>query len=205
MGVRINSSGGHVQLAALDDSDAGEGLAIFFSQPGNSVCRYRFLVKAKVDGGDFDVGEFYSSPPGATAIPGRPSRMIAGAICPGATGWSVYVSAVPVDDEIAPETANVSLASSHAFAQMGVTRVAERYSYEAFAGTANFTVLAGMRITGIAAVGLTGGGTIVVAGGDTVTVPEGISANLEPGSPIAPNSVIAFTNVDWVIEYLESA
>ena len=203
--MRINSKLS-TQHAALDDADAGEGLAIFFSQDGPSVCRYRFVVKARIDQGLYDMGEFYSSPPLATAIPGRLSRMLAGAVCPGATGWSVEVSAIPIDDEIAAESADIVLASSRCCTgPVGVTRVNERYNYESDDGTANFTVLAGMKVTGIAAIGLTGGGTVVIAGGDTITVPDGISANLEPGTSLVPNSVIAFTNVDWVIEYLESA
>lgn len=203
--MRINSQLG-TQHAALDDSDAGEGLAIFFSQDGPSVCRYRFVVKARIDQGTYDMGEFYSSPPLATAIPGRLSRMIAGAVCPGATGWSVEVSAVPVDDEIAPETADIVLASSRCCtAPVGVTRVAERYNYEAGSGTSTFTILAGMKVTGIAAIGQAGGGTVVIAGGDSITVPSGTGINLAPESNLSPNSVISFTDVDWVIEYLESA
>lgn len=202
--MRINSKL-RTQYAALDDSDAGEGLAIFLSQDGPAVCRYRIVVKARIDQGTYDVGEIYTSPPLATTPPGRLSRMVAGAVCPGATAWSVEVTAIPIDGEIEPETCDIVLSSSRCFAQLGVNRVAERYNYEAGSGTANFTVLAGMKVTGIAAIGQTGGGTIVIAGGDTIVVPDGISANLEPGESLSPNSVIAFTDVDWVIEYLESA
>jgi hypothetical protein len=207
--VRINSLGG-VQHAALDDTDAAEGLSVFFSQNGESVCRYRVVVKARIDQGLYDMGEFYISPPFSTDQPGRLSRMIAGAVCPGATGWAVEVTAVPSNDEgtIPSETADIVLASSRCCtAPVGVTRVAERYQYVADSnvGISSFTVRAGMRITGIAAIGLTGGGTITIAGGATITVPENISANLEPEASIAPNSIIAITNCDWVIEWVESA
>lgn len=195
----------NVQRATFDGSDAGEGLAIFFTQNGDSVCRWRFLVQAMIGEGVYDVGEFYSSPPLATARPGRLSRMVAGAVCPGATSWAVEVSAVPIATEIAPETAEIILSSSRCYAQVGVQRVGERYAYHAGTGTQNFTVLAGMKVTGIAAVGLGGGGTLQVAGGDIITIPAGISINLEPAVSISPNSVIAFVGVDWAIEYLESA
>jgi hypothetical protein len=206
--MRINSKLG-TQHAALDDTDAGEGLSIFFSQDGPSVCRYRFVVKARIDEGLYDMGEFYSSPPLSTALnPGRLSRMIAGAVCPGATGWSVEVSAVPIAGEIAPETADIILASSRCCTgPVGTTRVNERYRYltDQTAVPQNVTILAGQKVTGIAAIGLTGGGTVEINSGPTVTVPEGISFNFEPGASIPPNSVIAFDNVDWVIELLESA
>ena len=201
--MRVNSR--LVEQASYDGADAGEGLAVFFSQNGNAVGRYRFLVKAKTSQGVFDIGEFYSSPPTATALPGRLSRMIAGAICPGATSWTVEVSCVPSPEIPSDETADIILTSSKCFAQIGVTRVGERYAYHADSGTQNFTVLAGMKVTGIAAVALGGGGSVVIAGGNTITIPAGNSINLSPESVLAPNSIIAFTNVDWVVEYLESA
>lgn len=203
--MRINSRAG-TQEVAFDDVDAGEGLAVFFSQNGESTARYRFLVKAIIDTGVYDVGEFYSSPPLATVIPGRLSRMIAGAVCPGATSWRVSVSAVrDSEGQIPEDTADIILASTRCFAQMGVTRVAERYNYAASNTTGTFTVQAGMRITGIAAYGLGVGATVVIAGGNTITVPTGVSIALEPGVSIPPNSNISITNCDWVIEYVESA
>lgn len=202
--ARLNSKG-NSQEVAFDGSDAGEGLAIFFSQPGDAVTRWRFLVKAMIGEGVYDVGEFYSSPPLATARPGRLTRMIAAAVCPGATSWVVQASAIPIAEVITPETAEIILSSSKCYSQVGVTRVGERYAYHSGTGTQNFTVLAGMKITGIAAIGIGAGGTVVIAGGDTVTIPTGMGANLAPESSIAPNSIIAFTSVDWIIEYLESA
>lgn len=203
--MRINSLAG-VQRAAFDDADAGEGVAIFFSQNGDSVCRYRVLVQAMIDEGVYDMGEFYISPPLATARPGRLSRMVAGAVCPGATSWAVEVSAVEADVPIPPETAEVILASSKCCTSpIGVTRVGERYNYKALNGTGNFVVQPGMVVTGIATTGLSGGGTWSIAGGDSIAVPAGSSVNLAPEVPLSPGSFIAFVNVDWVIEYLESA
>jgi len=204
MSTRVNSR--LVVETDFDGAEAGEGLAIFFSQGPVDVGRYRFLVRAITSQGTYDMGEFYTSPPGATAIPGRLTRMVAGAVCPGATSWNVHVSCVPSPETPADETAEVTLTSSKCCtAPIGVTRVAERYAYHAGSGTSTFTVRAGMRVTGIAVVGLTGGGTITIAGGDAITVPVGVGMNLEPGGVIAPNSAIVLTNVDWVIEYLESA
>ena len=208
--MRVNSKALQTQEVAFDGSEAGEGLAIFFSQNADATSRWRFLVKAMVYEGVYDVGEFYSSPPGATNPTGRLSRMIAGAICPGATSWVVQLSCVGFLEEetliVPAETADIILASSKCCTSpVGVSRVGERYKYHANSGTQNFTVLAGMKVTGIAAIGIGAGGTVVVAGGDTITVPLGVSINLAPERSIPPNSVIAFTSVDWVIEYLESA
>jgi len=207
----IDSKSG-VQRAALDDSDAGEGLAIFFSQEGNSVCRYRILVKARIDQGYYDMGEFFISPPDIAVIgdtpPGRLSRMVGAAICPGAIGWSLDISAVPDSEGLIPEeTAEVVLASSKCCASpVGVSRVGERYGYAAGNADASYPVPAGQTITGIAAIGAIGGGTIVIDGGYTIVVPEGISVNFEPMAPIRPNAVIVFTDLDsYAIEYLESA
>ncbi len=201
--ARVNSKG-NVQRLTFDGSDAGEGLSIFFSQNGDSAARWRCLVQAFLGEGVYDVGEFYISPPLATVRPGRLSRMVAGAVCPGATSWSVELSAVPDTEGLIPaETGDVILGSSKCYSAPGVNRVAERYAYHAGVN-GNFTVLPGMKVTGIAGIS-TGAGTIVIAGGNTITVPNGTSANLSPEGSIAPNSVIAFTNIDWVIEYLESA
>lgn len=208
--MRINSLAG-VQVASLEQDDSGEGLSIFFSQGGDSVVRYRFRVKARIDEGIFDMGEFFSSPPGATSpIPGSLSRMIAGAVCPGANGWSVEVTPVGIDGEQpAPETAEIILASSRCCtAPIGVSRVSERYAYESADNegiSTNFIVLPGMKVTGIAAYGYTGGGTVVISSGDIILVPDGISVNLEPKGVIQPNTRIELNNVNWVIEYLESA
>lgn len=202
---RFNSQIG-VQHFAYDAADAAEGLAIFFSQNGDATARFRFLVKAILDQGEIQVGEFYSSPPSSAAPLGALSRMIAGAVCPGARSWAVDVSCVG-SPTIPNETQEVILASSRCYAEVGIQRVGERYNYAANAGAGSFTftVLAGMKVTGIAAIGLTGGGSIIIGGGATITVPAGISANPEPRAPIAPNTNIVFNNVDWVVEYLESA
>lgn len=204
--MQISSLGG-VQFAGLDDSDSGEGLAIFCSQDGNAACRWRVLVKARIDQGLYDMGEFYISPPIVAAAPaGRLSRLVAIAVCPGAIGWSVEMSAVKGAEAIPYETADIILASSKCcMGSAGLERVSERYGYVSGTGTQNFTVLAGMKVTGIGAIGLTGGGSIVINGGNTILVPDGISANPEPRGPIPPNSVIAFTNVDYTVEFLESA
>jgi len=211
--VRIESKT-RVQHASYDSSDAGEGLAVFFSQDGACEARYRCLVKAITTGGTFDMGEFYISPPTATQIPGRLSRMVAAAICPGAIGWAVDVSCIPslIEDELVlpSETAEIILASSHCCGSpMGVHRVSERY--KSFTGVSaggsdTFTVLAGMKITGIAALGLTGSGSVSYSDlTGTITVPEGLSVNLAPEGSLSPNCVITLNNVDYVIEYLESA
>jgi hypothetical protein len=210
---RVNSRAGTQQFG-LDDSDSGEGLAIFFSQGGESVARYRVRVLVCIDQGVYDMGEFYISPPVVTAAPpGSLSRMVAAAICPGATGWRVSVTPMvgpggspPPEDE----TANIVLASSKCCSSpIGVSRVGERYGY--ISGTAisptvvNYSVLAGQTITGIAALGLTGGGSYSINGGTPILIPAGSSANIEPQSPIPPNSVITFDNVDFMIEFKESA
>lgn len=200
------------QVAALDDTDCGEGLSIFFSQNGDDTVRYRFLVKVKTDQGLYDIGEFYSSPPLATPTrPGRLSRMLAAAVCPGAVGWSVEVEAMPavgVEVAIPPEVAKIILNSSKCCtAPVGVHRVNERYLYSAgsVAVATNIVVPPGRTVTGIAVIGHTGGGIVSVGGGDTITVPENVSMNLQPGAHLPPNALISLDDVDYVIEYLESA
>jgi hypothetical protein len=205
--MRVNSR--LTVAATVGDTDAGEGLSIFFSQNGDSQARYRFLVKAKTDQGVFDMGEFYSSPPLATGLPGRLTRMLAAAVCPGAIGWTVEVSGMLVDGEIIDDTADVILCSSRCCtAPVGVTRVGERYKYNSGDNTgitSNFLVLPGMKVTGITALGVTGGGTVVISSGDIIQVPDSISVNLAPEAIISPNTNIELNNVIWVVEYLESA
>lgn len=208
--MRIDSRAG-VQFGGIEDQ-AGEGLSIILSQTGDAQARYRFLVKAKTSQGTYDIGEFYTSPPNLNNNnpPGRLSRAVAMAVCPGAVSWSIQVSAVPGSDGALPdETADVILASSKCYtAPVGVERVGERYTYRsglATGVTQNVTVLAGRKVLSLGGIGLAGGGTIVIGSGNTVAVPDGIGVNMEPGSTIPPNAVIAFTNVAWALELLESA
>ena len=206
--MRINSKG-NTQYAAFVGDGSGEGLAIFLSQNGRDVTRYRFLVMARIDEGTYQVGTFYSSPPNATAIPGRLSRMVAAAVCPGATSWSVEITALDISGSITPETSDVILTSSPCYSSpVGVSRVAERYGY--FAGSAvapqDMNVPAGQTVTRIQAVGLAGGGTFNLAGGVAVTVPAGVVVSLEPKAPVPFGlAAIHFVNVDWTVEFLESA
>ena len=204
--MRINSKAG-TQQASYDGADAGEGLAIFLSQNGNAVSRYRFLVKAMLSEGVYQVGVFYSSPPAIAgdAVVGPLSRMVAGAICPGATSWTVDVSCA--DLTVTPETADIILASSKCFTSpIGVTRVSERYAYHSGTGVQTLTLLPGQTVTGIGAFGLAGGGTIVIDAGNTIIVPDGVGIGLDPKAMVrSATPAISFTNVDWIVEYLESA
>jgi len=219
--TQISSKSG-TQFAAIDDADSGEGLAIFFSQDGDAIGRYRVLVKALIDQGIYDMGEFFISPPDIastlpvpTAAPfGRLSRMVAAAVCPGAIGWSVevtpYFQVGTVNEPEAPEElADIVLASSKCCtAPVGVNRVGERYVY--IAGTAvgpptQYAVLPGQTVTGIACIGSAGGGSFTIDGGSTMLVAAGISVNFEPKAPIPPNAIIEFTDVTFAIEFLESA
>jgi len=68
------------------------------------LVRYRFLVKAMIGEGIYQVGIFYSSPPNIGGASGPLTRMIGGAVCPGATSWAVDVSAVDVGEGVTPET-----------------------------------------------------------------------------------------------------
>lgn len=202
--MRINSKLG-VQHVTFDGKDAGEGLAIFLSQNANSVARYRFLVKAMIGQGVYQVGTFYSSPPTAISPGGELTRMVAAAVCPGATSWAVDVSCADLD--ITAETAELILSSSRCFTSpVGVSRVSERYNYHSGSGTQNLNLLPGQTVSGIGAIGLTGGGTVVIDGGNTITVPAGVGLSLEPRALVhSAIPAIAFVNVDWVVEFLESA
>ncbi len=206
--MRILSKG-QTQRATFDGEGAGEGLSVFFSQNGDSTARYRCLVQAMLSEGVYDVGEFFISPPlVTTGTAGRLSRMVAAAVCPGATSWSVEVSSVPLaDGSIPADTADIILASSKCCtAPVGVSRVGERYDYNAGSGgTTAFVALAGRRITGITGYGLGGGGSIQIPTRQLITVPAGVSVNLEPGAILLPNTTIILTNLNWVVEFVESA
>ncbi len=206
------------QWARLDDSDAGEGLAIFFSQSESDTVRWRFDVYAKVDNGaELLVGWFYVSPPSATDPIGPVTRQVGAAVCPGAITWSVCASPALGSVSATNESNNITLVSSKCCtAPVGVTRVGERYGYLADtspgATQVVSTILPGRTVTAISAFGLAGGGTVQINSGPTITVPSGVGLNLEPKALIqkvdastGASPTISMTNVDWVIEYLESA
>ena len=198
----------NTQYAALDDGTAGEGLAIFFSQSATDVNRWRIDVHAKLDtGAELLVGTFYISPPITTTPIGPLTRQVAAAVCPGAITWSVYATAFGNDGGTpATETADITLISSKCCtAPVGVTRVGERYGYHAgvVGGVlATVTPLPGQIVTRVSATA-TAAGAVALAGGQTIVVPNGTSVALEPKAPIVLG--IQFLNVDYVIEYLESA
>jgi hypothetical protein len=205
--MRINSKLG-VQHATFDGKGAGEGLAIFFSQGALDVSRYRFLVKAITDEGTFQVGSFFSSPPIATTPNGQLTRMLASAVCPGATGWAVDISCA--DLEIAPETADVHLVSSKCCtAPVGVTRVGQRYSSlggNSLGGADTVIVPAGRTVTGVSAIAPAGAGAIDLGtGAALISIPTGFTANAEPQAPFIGYHTMILTNVEYFIEYLESA
>ena len=200
------------QYAALDDGTAGEGLAIFFSQRAGDANRWRIDVYAKLDtGAELLVGTFYVSPPAVSNPPGALTRQVAATVCPGAITWSVFATALGESIGSPPntETADIILISSKCCtAPVGVSRVSERYGYHAGAATVGQTLnlLPGQTVTRINAVGTGGGGTVTINGGAAIAVPTNIGMALEPKAAIPFGAaVIAFTNVDWSVEYLESA
>lgn len=207
--MKVQSKAG-TNFAALDDSSAGEGLAIFFSQSASDNTRWRFDVYARLNTGqDLLVGFFYVSPPNATNPVGPLTRQVGAAVCPGAVTWNVVASPGAGSQAASQETGDITLISSKCCtAPVGVSRVGERYGYSAGAGNAAIPVVQGQTITGISAVGLTGGGTVVLGPGNTITVPAGVGMSLEPQALIqlpVSSPLIVFTNVDWVVEYKESA
>ncbi len=207
--MKVQAKAG-AQFCALDDSTAGEGLAIFFSQGLADETRWKFEVYAHLDTGqDLLVGSFFVSPPSATTPSGPPTRQVGAAVCPGAVTWQVIVSPAAGAQSATQESADVTLISSKCCtAPVGVSRVGERYTYHsANGGIVNITVPPGRTVTGIAALGLSGGGSMSINSGNLIVVPEGISINLEPKAaiPQLPGPVISFSNVDFVVEYLESA
>lgn len=206
--MRINSKL-NTQHATYDGSDAGEGLAIFFSQNAGSVSRFRFLVKAITSQQPMQVGVFYSSPPSATTPTGPLTRMIAAAVCPGAIGWAVEVTCA--DLTVTPETADIVLVSSKCCtAPVGVTRVGERYTYlaDSSAGGAPIILVIppGRVIKSWSAIANgVGDGFVQAAGFPAVGIPNGFTTNGEPGAPFIGTESITFTNVTFFIEFLESA
>lgn len=200
------------QFAALDDSDAGEGLAIFFSQSDTDTTRWRLEVSATLDNGaEKLVGFFYVSPPNATTPLGTLTRQVAAAVCPGAKSWSVMCRPSGGPIAAAEQTADIELASSKCCtAPVGVTRVGERYGY--MAGVVpnvvtSFAVLPGQTITRIVANNNTGVlGSISINGGGSIPIPTGTSITLEPKGVIPPGpAALTFLNAEWVAEYTESA
>ena len=197
-------------IAFLEDSDSGEGLAVFFSQGVNDTQRWRLDILARLDtGADILVGIVYVSPPTATNPSGVPTRQVAAAICPGAKSWSVITKpSLLTGQEATSECAQIELASSPCCTSpVGVNRVNERYGYasgNAGGGSSIYQVLPGQTITRIEAHG-TAAGSILFSGGNTIVVANGQVVVLEPKALIEPNTNITFTNVSFLIEYKESA
>ncbi len=202
--MRINSKA-RTQIATFDGALAGEGLAIFLSQGATDAARYRFVVKAMNSQMTLQVGEFYSSPPNATLPNGGLSRMIAAAVCPGVESWTVEITCA---QDIPPaETADVTLLSSKCCtAPVGVTRVAERYTYVTGTVTGSFPVPAGKTVKSFSAIAGAIDGAVQIGPGNIITVPAGSTVSGTPGAAFIGNNVqLAFTNVVYFVEFLESA
>jgi len=206
--MKVQAKAGYA-FASLDDSDAGEGLAIFFSQSATDTQRWRLEVYATLDNGmNMLVGFFYVSPPNAINPPTGPlSRQVAAAVCPGAKSWEVIASAVGGSAAANNEMASIHLASSKCCtAPVGVTRVGERYGFESGVAAAptNFNVLPGRTITRITVSGIAPGGQVNLGYGTLATVPTGVVLTLDPKAPIV-SAQISFNLVNYAVEYLESA
>jgi hypothetical protein len=202
--MRINSKAG-VQHATFDGEFAGEGLTIFLSQNAGSNSRYRFQVSAITDQGTLQVGVLYSSPPNATVPTGPLTRAIATAVCPGAKGWAVDIVSANSSPEV-DDTSNVILISSKCCTSpVGVTRIAERYVYVAGTVTTSFPVPAGKTVKSFAAIAGAIDGTVEIGPGDLINVPAGTSVQGTPGAAFIGVTQIAFTNVSYFVEFLESA
>jgi hypothetical protein len=196
------------QVATYDGLDAGEGLAIFFSQSSGDEQRYHFIVKAITDQDTLVVGQFFTSPPSATDPAGPLTRMVAAAVCPGAKSWTVEVKSGfdPSFTDHQNETADLVLTSSKCYtAPVGVTRVSERYAYRA--GTSGtLTIRSGQRIVSWSAIAIGGtAGSVTIGSGNTVVIPANSSVSAEPGSGLLQQDNIVFVNCDWFVELLESA
>lgn len=203
--MRINSKA-RTQIATFDGSLAGEGLAIFLSQGGEDVSRYRFVVYAINSQMTLRVGEFFSSPPSATNPNGGLSRMLASCVCPGVESWAVEITCADVN--VTPETADVTLLSSKCCTSpVGVKRVAERYFYQ----SSNIGAVVGIppgrtlkRFSAIAG-GAAGSVQMTPATAAVIAVPAGATVTGNPEANFIGLTQITFVNVSWFIEFLESA
>lgn len=196
------------QFAAYDDESAGEGLAIFLSQRAQDTVRWRIEVYAILNHAELLVGVFYTSPPLATNPNGSPTRMVAGAVCPGAISWKVMVSAAEGWQNAPQETADLTLASSRCCtAPIGVTRVGERYAFATGAGSGStLTLKPGQTVKSLSAIATTGAASVQIGfTGGTIIIPNGVRVEFGPMPNLAPEALITFANVDWVVEFLESA
>lgn len=209
--MRINSMLG-TQHATFDGSDAGEGLAIFLSQNPFDFSRFRLTIKAMLGEGVYQVGVIFSSPPRAVTSgtpPGALTRMIGGAVCPGATSWAVDVCAMDDGEGIRAETAEIILASSRCFTSpIGASRVNERYRYSAGDSdvTGSLDIVPGQTVKSWSAVANKGiDGFVNLWGGDLIIVPNGFSVSGTPDDAVLALSTMTFNGVDWFVEYMESA
>jgi hypothetical protein len=201
-------AGSKGQWCTLDDSDAGEGLAIFFGQSSKDIQYWKLDVYATIDAGsNLLVGTIFVSPPTATSPAGPPTRQVGLAVCPGAKSWAVYASPVLATPagQFTNESANIELVSSPCCtAPAGVSRVGQRYGV--VAGTvaaAVIDILPGQVVTRISATG-TGAGSVQFQGEPAIPVALNYTLILEPKAQI-PAKTITFANVSYVIEFLESA
>ena len=202
------TTGNQNNFTAYDSEEAGESLAIFLSQtPGDSARLYFAVYAILSSGGQLLVGTFNSSPPIATDPQGQPTRLVAYASCPGAVGWTVrhglaasYIGGVH-------ESYGVDLGSSKGIVSpSGVTRVNQRYNYAAGQTTdTSYTVAPGQKILSWTAVAPSTAGSVQLGTGQVIQVPAGAAVQAEPGSGLLAAENFTFTNVDWFIEYLESA
>lgn len=211
--MKIQSKSGS-QFAALDDDTAGEGLAIFLSQDSSDFQRYYIEVYAKTNSQESLVGYFYTSPPRCTTPGGPQSRQVGAAVCPGAQSWSVLIRGAIEGNP--PETSDITLTSSKCCtAPVGVSRVGERYRYDAGGGlgATSRVILPGQVVTKvIASARAAGPGTFDVGTGEAaIHVEAGHTYVLEPKAPLSVFDLagaflaLHFTDLDWVIEMKESA
>lgn len=202
------------QFAALDDDTAGEGLAIFLSQDSADFQRYYIEVYAKTNSQESLVGSFYTSPPRCTTPGGPQSRQVGAAVCPGAQSWSVLIRGAIANNP--PETADITLISSKCCtAPVGVSRVGERYRYDAGGGlgVSSRVMLPGQVVTKvIASARAAGSGVFDLGTGEaTIFVEAGHTVVLEPKVRLSAFDFaggfleLHFNNLDWVIEMTESA
>lgn len=201
------SSSNQNNFTQYDSEEAGESLAIFLSQDPSDVARYRFDVYAILSqGGNMQIGTFFTSPPTATDPLGNPTRLVAYGSCPGAIGWTVRHRLAEVGSANG-ESYGVDLSSSRGIVSpAGVTRVNERYVYASGQTTdTGFTINPGQKVISWSAVAPSANGTVQLGTGQVIQVPAGTSVQGEPGDTFLDAEAFVFSNVDWFIEILESA